>query len=238
MSDLKRKIKYGSSFFEYDLLTASRKTLEISVYPDCSIVVKAPQDSENEVIESKILKRMKWIIKQINYFRQFQPKTPEPRYIAGETHHYLGNQYRLKINKSSIESVKLTNGYFHINYKQEKSTEIIKSLLENWYNVKAAKHFDESLNRCWNLFKDDNLIKPTISIRKMKNRWGSHTSDGKINLNLNLIRAPKDCIDYVMIHELCHLVYNNHSQKFYNLLESKIPNWQKIKHKLELVGDR
>ncbi|MBL0699791.1 MAG: M48 family metallopeptidase [Desulfosarcina sp.] len=106
--------------------------------------------------------------------------------------------------------------------------------MNNWCLRKTNIQFNESLTRCWQKFKAFDLTRPSISIKRMKKRWGSLSNKGTVTLNTDLIKAPKECIDYVVTHELCHLKYHDHSPEFYKLLDSVIPRWKKIKHKLEL----
>jgi len=232
--DAKRSIVYGRKTIEYNLCYCDRKTMEIAVHPDGTVIAKAPMDSDIALIEKKINKRARWILRQLEYFRQFTPKTPDRCYVNGETHLYLGKQYRLKLTKGNQESVKLSRGFFHITSRDEPTPEITRKLLNKWYLKKASVQFEESLERCWPKLNRFAFTKPAISIKRMKKRWGSMSYKGMITLNTNLIRAPKECIDYVVIHELCHLKYRDHSPAFYKLLDSVIPGWEKTKHKLEL----
>lgn len=228
-------LQYGSERIDYLLLSSKRKTLEIAVHPDGSIVVKAPCSSELAEIEIKLRKRARWILKQLRYFQQFTPRTPERRYISGETHLYLGRRYRLKVVIGESDSVTLFRGIFLVSCRKDCSQRKTMTLMESWYSPKALHHFNESLARCWFSFESCGVEKPALQIRRMKNRWGSLSNGSSIMLNPELIKAPSECIDYVVTHELCHLRFNNHSREFYNLLESVIPNWERIKHKLELT---
>ncbi|MCK5130596.1 MAG: M48 family metallopeptidase [Candidatus Sabulitectum sp.] len=228
-------LQYGSERIDYLLLSSERKTLEIAVHPDSSIVVKAPCSSELAEIEIKLRKRARWILKQLRYFQQFTPRTPERRYISGETHLYLGRRYRLKVVIGESDSVMLFRGIFLVSCRKDCSQRKTMALMESWYSQKALHHFNESLARCWFSFESRGVEKPALQIRRMKNRWGSLSNGSSIMLNPELIKAPIECIDYVVTHELCHLLFNAHSREFYNLLESVIPNWQKVKHKLELA---
>lgn len=234
MSSDNRSFPYGQKTIGYSLFFTERKTMEIAVHPDSTVIVKVPMDSDISLIEKKLHKRARWIFKQLNYFRQFTPKTPDRCYVSGETHLYLGKQYRLKISCDQKNSVKLTKGFFQVICREEPTPEIAKKLMRGWYLQKANKHFNESLNRCWPKFNAFGFTQPKISIKRMQKRWGSLSDKGTITLNTNLIRAPKECIDYVVTHELCHLKYHDHSPDFYMLLDSIIPGWEKIKHKLEL----
>lgn len=234
LQGVKRTVIYGRKTIEYSLFYSKRKTLEISVHPDSTVIVKAPIDSDILLIEQKINKRARWILRQLNYFKQFIPKTPERCYINGETHLYLGKQYRLRIEQGNENSVKLTRGIFQVTCREEPTPEITKRLLQKWYLEKAWLQFNDSMDRCWSKFNSFAFTKPTISIKRMQKRWGSLSDKGTVTLNTDLVKAPKECIDYVVIHELCHLKYNDHSKEFYTLLDLVTPGWEKIKHKLEL----
>jgi len=109
-----------------------------------------------------------------------------------------------------------------------------KKLLDQWYLDKAHLQFNESLDRCWAKFDRLGIDKPKLSIKRMQKRWGSLSLKGTITLNTDLVKAPKECIDYVVMHELCHLTHHDHSSEFYIMLDSFIPGWEKVKHKLEL----
>lgn len=230
----KYSVVYGQKTIDFSLLYCERKTMEIAVHPDCTVVVKAHAQSDITLIEKKVIKRARWILKQLNYFKQFDPKTPDRCYVNGETHLYLGKQYRLKFAQGPENSIKLSRGFFHITYRSESTPTATKKLLYRWYSEKAQLQFVESMERCWQKLNGLGIGKPKLSIKRMQKRWGSVSDKGTVTLNTDLIRAPKECIDYVVTHELCHLKYHDHSTEFYKLLDSVIPGWEKIKHKLEL----
>jgi predicted metal-dependent hydrolase len=227
-------ISYGQQVIVYQLIYSRRKTLEIAVHPDCTVIVKAPTDADPDVICEKVLSRGRWILKQINYFKQFKPATPARCYVNGETHLYLGRQYRLKVVKGSENNVKLSRGFFHVTCCHEPTPEKTKKLLNAWYREKAQLQFTESMERCWRKFEHLDLAKPKLSTARMLKRWGSISNLGTITLNTELIKVPKECIDYVITHELCHLKHHNHGPDFYKLLSSVLPDWEKLKNKLEL----
>jgi hypothetical protein len=230
----KHSVVYGRKTIDFSLLYCDRKTMEIAVHPDSTVIVKAPAQSDITLIEKKIIKRARWILRQLNYFKQFNPKTPDRCYVNGETHLYLGKQYRLKLAEGTENSVKLSRGFFHITCRNEPTPSATKKLLNQWYSEKAQLQFAESMDRCWQKFNGLGIDQPKLSIKRMQKRWGSLSDKGTVTLNTDLIRAPKECIDYVVTHELCHLKFHDHSPEFYKLLDSVIPGWEKIKHKLEL----
>jgi hypothetical protein len=230
----RHSVVYGRKSINFSLFYCDRKTMEIAVHPDSTVIVKAPVQSDIAIIEKKVIKRARWILKQLNYFKQFNPKTPDRCYVNGETHLYLGRQYRLKLTLGPENSVKLSRGFFNITCRSEPTPDIAKKLLNQWYLEKAQLQFVESLDLCWQKFNGLGIGKPKLSIKRMQKRWGSLSDKGTVTLNTHLIRAPKECIDYVMTHELCHLKYHDHGPDFYKLLDSVMPGWEKIKHKLEL----
>ncbi|CAK8724918.1 YgjP-like metallopeptidase domain-containing protein [Candidatus Electrothrix aarhusensis] len=242
----RHSVLYGQKTIAFSLLYCERKTMEIAVHPDNTVVVKAPVQSDIALIEKKIRQRARWILKQLNYFKQFVPKTPARCYVNGETHLYLGKQYRLKLVKGSENSVKLSRGFFHVTSRDELTSETARRLLHQWYLEKARLQFAASMERCWQKIGRlgiDTMNKPMLavpstpprlSIKRMHKRWGSLSGKGTVTLNTDLIRAPQACIDYVVTHELCHLQYHDHSPEFYRLLDAVMPGWKKIKHKLEL----
>lgn len=234
MNNIKQQILYGEDKIEYKIFYSNRKTLEIAVHPDASVVVTAPINTETNSIKQKVLKRIKWIYKQQQFFQQFQPRSVQKQYLRGETHLYLGKQYRLKVIGGLREDVKLKLGYFIVSVKDKEDRERVKNLLEEWYIERAKVKLDEYFKICWNKFATKDAIPPILKIRKMKKRWGSLSKSGTLTLNSEIIKAPKECIEYVITHELCHTEFHNHSAKFYYLLKQVMPDWEKLKNKLEL----
>ena len=111
MTNEHRRLKYGEQDIEYRVVRRARRTLEIAVEPDASVVIAAPLDASIEKIESTLRRRAAWVMRQQRYFSQFLPRTPERQFVAGETHLYLGRQYRLKIVPHAHECVKLLRGF-------------------------------------------------------------------------------------------------------------------------------
>lgn len=228
------KILYGKKEIIFDLERKHRKNLKIEVSPDKSIIVSAPQDVALDKIIDKVKKHSKWIIKQQNYFDTFLPKQPPRKYVGGETHYYLGKQYRLKIISSDKNEIKLKSGYINICTTKRDDIKQTESLLYDWYKERGRIKFDESIDRCMKILRKYGIEKPELSIRKMKARWGSSDkSKNKIILNTHLIKAPSHCIEYVVMHELCHLKHPNHSKTFWNFLTLVMPDWKMRKQRLE-----
>ncbi|MFA5298888.1 MAG: SprT family zinc-dependent metalloprotease [Lutibacter sp.] len=227
-------INYGSKSIAYKLSFATRKTLGIKVLPDGFVTAVAPNGASLVEINKKVKAKAKWILKQQAFFYNYMPKTQKRNFVSGETHLYLGRQYKLEICKDNFNEIKLYRGKMIITTKKINS-EYLEKQLNKWYKEKAIVLFEELVLKALEKFAKYNLEKPEIEIRQMEKRWGSCTKSGKIILNTELVKAPKGSIEYVVIHELCHLVHHNHNKAFYELQEKIIPDWQKWKEKLEWV---
>ncbi|MBP7306112.1 MAG: M48 family metallopeptidase [Saprospiraceae bacterium] len=223
-------IQYGSKTIDFRLEYSARKSLGITVTPEMEVLVKAPTDTTMERVKEKIRKKAPWIIKQQSFFLSFQPKTPKRKYISGETHLYLGRQYRLLIHIDEEESVKLKGKFIEVTLNEKSRA---KTLLSNWYLQNARIKFQMIAAPLIDRFKKYKVEPSSIVLREMPTRWGSCTSKGKIILNPELIKAPKGCIEYVIIHELCHLIHHDHTQKFIDLQTKEMKDWEKWKVKLE-----
>jgi len=227
------KLQYGSQEIYYELKRSNRKTLGIEVHPDSSVHIIAPSDSSFEDIEEKVEKRAKWIVKQQGYFEQFLPRTPERNYVSGETHYYLGKSYVLKVSLGIENQVKLKAGKLEVVCKNEIKQELVKKLLGHWYYIQAEKKFNKIALEAYSKFKEYDFEMPNIEIRRMAKRWGSCNTVDKVTLNPEIIKASAKCIEYVLMHEMCHLVVSNHNKEFYNTLDAIMPTWKKWKNKLE-----
>ncbi|WP_034690463.1 M48 family metallopeptidase [Kaistella palustris] len=232
MNTAENIIHYGTREIKYKLVFAERKTLGIKVFPDLSVKVTAPLESKIPDIEEKLKLKSKWILKQQDQFESYRPVTTERKYLNGETHLYLGRQYLLQVEKAESPSVKLYRGKMIV-YTKDSNPKAVELIMKNWYRQKANLIFDQVLTEKLNLFAQYNITKPVIVIKWMEKRWGSCTRSGKITINTELVKAPKACIEYVMVHELCHLIIRNHTKDFYDLQATIFPDWQKWKRKLE-----
>lgn len=225
-------VQFGSRNIDFQLEYSERKSLGITVTPDMDVVVRAPFNTPLESIKEKIRKKAPWIIKQQSFFLSFHPKTSQRKYIGGETHLYLGRQYRLQIDIGSVESVKL-KGKFILVTAIEKSR--VRDLLNEWYLQHARDKFGKIAAPLIEKFKKHKVEPSSIILLSMPTRWGSCTPKGKIILNPELIKAPRGCIEYVIIHELCHLIHHDHTQKFLDLQTKEMRDWEKWKNKLERI---
>lgn len=214
------------------LKRSSRKTLAISVLPDGSLELAAPESASEEAILAKVLKRKRWIANQRLSFREMNI-TPVPRrYVSGATHRYLGRQYRLKVSVGPQASVSLKGGYFYVTAPDLGSNHV-EGLLKKWFRAKAREQFSRRLEKWSDWCRKRHLPEPRLRLLTMPKRWGSAARDGRIALNPELIHAPAPCVDYVITHEICHLKHPAHDRAFYRQLTILLPQWRDLKARLE-----
>jgi predicted metal-dependent hydrolase len=222
---------FGTFVYQYQLIEQERKTLSLTVTPELSIILKCPQSTDMERIEKFLRKKWFWLEKQLNFFKKYQKQFHAREYVSGESYYYLGRQYKLSVKNSSESSVNFSKGQIIVCVK--KNQQEAKELLQKWFLMRAEEIFQDRFREM--LKKFDYPTTPTLKIRDMKKRWGSFLNKEKIFLNPKLIHASKECIDYVIVHELCHFKYKNHSEKFWKFLEEKYPKWKRIKDHLEVM---
>ena len=229
----KQSVLFGQTEITYTVKTSDRKTLAIHVYPNGDVLVDAPLAASLMAIAQKVKKRASWIFKQQLQFAAYPPVMPERRYVSGESYCYLGRQYRLLIKEGVREHVKLINGRIVVETVNPENPKKIKALLVYWSRSRAQIIFSERYHVCVQLVaKLDIEHYQGFQLRVMPKRWGSCSSQGNIMLNPELIAAPKECIDYVITHELCHLKISNHSQAFYKLLAKVMGDWERRRKRL------
>lgn len=227
---------YAGKRIPFSIEHCKRAKLAITVHPDMRLQVVAPLSSDSSEVLRRVHKRSAWILKQWRYFEQYQPVHPGWRYVPGETIQYLGRQYRLKVHRGPISDVKLIGKFLHVRTKKQSASKRVRSLVEDWYRQHAAKMFSHRmavlLDECPSVRNEES---PRTSMRRMRNRWGSCSKTGMVLLNPELIKVPIHCIDYVILHELCHLKVQNHSAAFYRLLSRHMPDWEQRKRRLNEI---
>lgn len=228
-------LQYGNTAISYQLVYTERSTLAVHVHPDLRVTVEAPLESDFAEIEKRLRKKAAWILRQQRDFRRYSLDFPPRQYVSGETHRYLGQQYRLKVLQSDDgkESVHLDREQLQVLVRDKSDLARAKKLVQAWYRQHAHEVFTDRVSDWFPHFERFDLRQPQVAIRQMRSRWGSCTVHGQITLNLKLVMVPKLLIDYVIVHELCHLVEHNHGAKFYELLSRIMPGWEERREKLE-----
>ncbi len=230
---------YGDDFFSYRVTPRPflTKKIKIHVHPNSRIEVEVPEDCSSAEIDQAVRKRARWIVKQLEAAWQVRAHTLRREYVSGETHFYIGRRFQLKVNacQNRFATVKLKAGRLEV-FIRRTDPASVRRALNRWYQEKSSDYFLRRLEHlCGSIAWLENP--PPFKRVAMKKQWGSCSAGGVIHLNAWLVRAPVDCIDYVLIHELCHLREHNHSRKYYELLQRHLPNWRALKTKLDGMAE-
>ena len=230
------EIKHGEKIIRFELEIKKVKHINLRVNPDMNVIVSANKDVQIEQIYNFVLSRADWIEKNVKLYKSTQSENDyQKEYVNGEDFKYLGKQYRLKIEQTNnIECVKLDKDHITVYVKNIKSIKRKEKLLNDWFHERAKLIFNECFDSIYNQVDEYVTTKPLLSLRIMKVRWGSCLrSKNTISLNLDLIKTPKFCIEYVILHELLHFIHPYHNSNFYQHLSILMPDWKKSKEILD-----
>jgi predicted metal-dependent hydrolase len=227
-------ITFAGRTIGFTVTRSEAARLSITVEPDLSVRVVAPKVHSLAEVIGRVRRRGAWIVRQLDDLERFLPRQPPRRYVSGESHRYLGRQYRLKVQKAEGRpGVKLKGAYIHVAANAPEDADEVKSLLDDWYRQQARLVFEACVAEAIDRHRRHGLRCERLRIQAMKTRWGSYTASGTILLNPALIMAPKVCIEYVVVHELCHSVFPHHGPKFEALLTRCLPDWRERKARLD-----
>lgn len=214
---------------EYQIKYSNRKTLNISVERDRSIVVRAPHYLTAEKIDKIVQSKRQWIKEKLNHSQKYPLVSESKEFVSGETLMYLGKNYQLLIVEEEFEGIGFDQRFKISKANQPKANELFKK----WYLKQAlikieplATKYAKSLGVQYNQFKTS----------EMKYRWGSCTPANNIIFNWRIIKAPMYVLEYLVAHELVHLIENNHTPSFWNILSIQVPNYEKAKNWLKKNG--
>ena len=180
--------------------------------------VRVPEDLGDERVAAILQQKRSWIRSKVAELKRVPPhRTKE--LVSGESFPYLGRHYRLKVQEGHQVGVCLSGGYLKATIRPTEQVEHqalrIQQYLQNWYRARALERLQDKSNR----YAQQIGVSPAgVSVRNFKSRWGSCDKNGEVVFNWNIIKAPHSIVDYVVIHELCHLIHPNHSKVFWELV--------------------
>lgn len=239
MSIETRKIKLGGEVCNYTLERKRVKNINLRIKPGQVIYVSADKRVSVSVIEAFIRSKEVFILEafeRIEKNRKNKEAGRETGYNTGDEITYFNRKLGLKIVKASKESVKASGESIYIFVKDVDDRVKKENLLKKWELTLAKEVFTKVIDCYYPAFKALGVAYPKLSIRTMTSRWGScKPNGGKITLNLELIHKPKECLEYVVVHELAHFIHPNHSKDFWNLVENMMPDYKKRK---DILNDR
>lgn len=232
-----RPLDAGEEELVYTLhRTGRRRTVGIYVEPDRRLTVLAPTGADVESVERILRRRLPWIRRQRREIEALPPPSPPRQWVNAETHRYVGRQYRLKLVVGAERSVKLAAGYFRVTLPDPKDRGAVRTLMECWYRERARALVAQRAKRLIAATSWLDLPElPPITIKSLTHRWGSTTKAGRITFNVDVVKLPPACLDYVIAHELVHLKIPNHSAAYWRMLGRVMPDWEKWRERLGRV---
>ena len=223
---------YNIEGIEFKVVYSRRRTLGISVLPDSSVIVRVPYLTSGKTIERIVREKMSWIIKHRDNYRKNQGIKKGRRYADGELHLYRGKEYLLRLSVAKKLSVRLSESAIELGVIMGSDEGFVKKLLYAWYKNEALAVLPAVFNKVLEDLKDQHFKPTGLVVRTMKRRWGSCSSRGIITLSTELIKLPDRYIEYVIIHELCHLRHHNHGSGYYRLLSELCPDYAILRKEL------
>lgn len=236
----KGTIRYGDELIRYAVRRhTARKSGRVAIHvdPDGRVLVDAPENAADEQIKAAVSGRARWIHGHLAAIRLRRAQVLPREYVSGESLLYLGRRYRLKIVARAKDpaAVRLRDSYIEVTLPA-RNPMAVQAALNSWYRGRARLVFEERLGAMASSLPWVRTA-PALRLQSMKLQWGSCSPAGRLTLNPHLVKAPRECIDYVLLHELCHMKEHNHSQKFYRLLEQHLPRWRRKKERLDELAD-
>lgn len=232
-------LRYGEEEIPYTIVSSPsrRERVRINVHFNGMVEVEVPPEVGSDAIESAVRKRARWIAGHVADARSRFAHVLPREYVSGEQVIYLGRRYSLKVKQvpRRDRSVKLKSGLLEV-ATDDVQRDAVRAKVRAWLRFKARDYFAGRIGVI-----SDSLPwpqePPPFRLLEMSRQWGSCATGGEVTLNPFLVRAPRQCIDYVITHELCHLREHNHSPEFFRLLSRAMPDWKLVKSRLDNMAE-
>ncbi len=229
-------IIYEGKRYDFYIIRKNIKNINIKVNKNKEIIISAPKKVKYEYIKEIVLKKVGWIKKQISFYESLSPINEDLCFESGETVYLLGRQYRMNILPQKNNSIYIKDRYLYIEVKEKYiiNKKYIEKIYDKWLKEYAYNIIKELVERYQKKLKKYKVPMPNIELKKMKTKWGSCVpANKKVTFNTNIIKTPICCIEYVVLHELSHFKYMNHSKEFYNFITIFMPDWKERKKILD-----
>lgn len=214
---------------DYKIVYSNRKTLSVIIERDRSVTVRAPFDASERAIAGEVEKRKHGILKKINHLQKYPLEPQSKEFVSGESLLYLGKSYPLLVVERPLDGI-IFDGKFIIGKQNQKRA---KQLFKDWYHRSATEII---IPKAVAVAKQIGVSFNKINILDLKYRWGSCTPKDKIHFNWRLIKAPMNVIEYIIVHELTHLLEANHTPEFWSRVRTSLPRYESAKKWLVNFG--
>ncbi len=235
-----QRIRYGDEIIRFRVRVQPERRVPrvaIHVEPDGRVLVDAPSGATPASVLAAVRKRSVWISRHVEAARERYGGLQAREYVSGESLLYLGRRYRLKVAVEPSAPVHAAlRGAYLVVAAPQRSAGLIRDSLDAWYRQRAKEVLAHRLEAVAANLRWVRSV-PEMRLRNMTVQWGSCSPAGRITLNPMLVKAPRECIDYVMLHELIHLRHHNHGSQFYRTLDRHMPGWRALKLRLDDMAE-
>ena len=233
-------LRYGVDEVAYLVVENERLSSRVRIHvdPDGQVKVETPPNVGSEEVHAAVQKRARWIVRNVKAASAALQYALPRCYMSGETHFYLGRRYKLIVVGSGTPSseVRLWRGRIEVTLPVADPA-AVRRRLKQWYRNRAEAYFERKILDL--AARIDGITSaPSFQLLAMEKQGGSCSPAGRMSLNPSLIKAPVHCVEYVLIHELCHLLEHNHSRRFYGLLDRHCPEWRAWKLELDSLAEQ
>lgn len=230
-----RSIQAEGRRITYQLEYKPVKNINLRVRKDGSVYVSANKLVAPTEVDAFVQNKGSFVVRSIDRFAEIERLKPQPKqYVSGETFYLQGRSLRLKVTQGTKDTVSSDGVYIHLSVKSPDDITRRKQLVTRFLDKECKRIFSDVLNDLYPVFQKYGIVMPTLRIRDMDTRWGSCLpKKGIVTLNKRLVEAPRNCIEYVTMHELCHFMHPNHSKQFYAFLSMLMPDWKERKTLLD-----
>lgn len=238
-------VQYGGVTIAYRVIPSENESdrILIHVHPNAVVSVEAPRDCDAETVRKAVRARARWIYTHLKNIADRQRHILPREYVSGEDHLYLGRRYMLKVLHADADhpiGVKMSGSFLKVwtpAADERERRDATRMLLRKWYREHARDYVARRLDAMVQKITWMKRV-PDWRLVRMKRQWGSCSPSRVILVNPSLVKAPLQCIDYVLVHELCHLREHNHSAKFYRILERSFPAWEEARKRLDSLAEQ
>ncbi|MDB2092530.1 M48 family metallopeptidase [Clostridium paraputrificum] len=231
---MKLGFQYGTKYIDFNVVFKERKTMSIEVEPSGEVNVSSPLGVTEDIILDKVKSKANWIVQKQYEVQSININKINREVVSGESYLYLGRNYSLQIEDINTKdiNVKLFRGKFIIS-TYTRNQDKIKLALENWYREKTLLRVNERVNYYKQYF---NIRPKDIKVKEQKKRWASCTSNNELLFNWRCSMAPANILDYIVLHEMTHMIYKDHSQEFWDRMAAVMPDYEVRKEWLRNNG--
>ena len=231
----KRMVLAEGREISYVLERKKVKNLNLRIRKDGSVFVSANDTVSFDEVDEFVCNKASYILSAVKRFNEMALYKPQPKqYVSGETFYLQGRALRLQVSQAAKDSISSDGVCIYLKAKDVNDFEKKRRMVNRFLDSQCKTIFVEVMDELYPLFKKYGIEKPALRIRDMETRWGSCLAKkGIVTLNKRLLEAPRNCIEYVVMHELCHFMHPNHSKYFYAFLSMLMPDWKERKQFLD-----